>query len=468
MAVDRDMLSNLKGGLGLASKLVGRSFDEVTKAIGKGDDGDDVGHTGLYYASGHPTMSARPHLVFLEPQLAQRFNIKFLKGLTMSSAERAFVNSLGLIIIGQHQEALHRLTEATSTVRDSKVGLSDAFFTLGALRLHRGEFREAIMALKTGLLAQQGLGKTLSKYLPSFHVSIPLTPTSHFCLFPDLVGLNILLANALFQEGEVANALETLEQLLGLMPGEPNAVFFANLYRCQLGRYRDVFGSLSNLLADSNLQIASMIMLGMACHALDDSMTAREVYRKALERENTDPVLRCDLKHSLAAALEAEGWTEDARKELQAIYEQFPDYRPMLERFSVRSEKAATLSLRPQAAEESPPAPLEGPAKLEPKTERVSVEPSGPFILISSDGKKEIPVDRARLTIGREEGDIVLGGDTAASRLHAQLTLENERVFVEDLGSTNGTWVNQHRVGRKVELHRGDWLQVGETSFLLS
>ena len=62
----------------------------------------------------------------------------------------------------------------------------------------------------------------------------------------------------------------------------------------------------------------------------------------------------------------------------------------------------------------------------------------------------------------------MLGGDTAASRLHAQISQDEDgRVYVEDLGSTNGTWVNQHRVGRKVELHRGDWLQVGETTFQL-
>jgi pSer/pThr/pTyr-binding forkhead associated (FHA) protein len=97
----------------------------------------------------------------------------------------------------------------------------------------------------------------------------------------------------------------------------------------------------------------------------------------------------------------------------------------------------------------------------------LQTESTGPLTLYSSDGKKEIVLDRPVLTIGREEGDIVLGGDTAASRLHAQVTFEDGRVFVEDLGSTNGTWVNQHRVGRRVELHRGDWLQVGETSFQL-
>lgn len=467
--MDRDMFNNLKGGLGLAGRLVGRSFDEVTKAIGKGEDGADGGETGLYFVSGHPAMTARPRIAFLEPQLAQRFNINFLKGLTMSSSERAFIDALRLVLSHQHEDALRKLAEATGSSRDAKVGLTDAFFTLGALRVHRGEYRDAVTALKTGLLAQQGLGKTLVRYLPSFHVAVPLTPTSHFCLFPDLVGLNILLSCALFQEGETANALDTLEQLLGLMPGEPNAVFFANLYRCALGQHREVFSSLQKLLPDSNLQIACMVMLGQACHALDDPMTAREIFRKALEKEGTDPVLRCDLRHALAAALEVEGWTEEARKELDLIRSEFPDYRPMFERFSMPVESPVRA---PKPSQERKPEPTsnletaEDPPAL-PAHRTIREESTGPLTLVSSDGKKEIVLDKPILTIGREEGDVVLGGDTAASRLHAQVTFENGRVFVEDLGSTNGTWVNQHRVGRRVELHRGDWLQVGETSFQL-
>lgn len=467
--MDRDMFNNLKGGLGLASRLMGRSFDEVTKAIGKGEEGADGGETGLYFVSGNPSMSAKPRLGFLEPQLAQRFNINFLKGLTMSSSERAFVDSLRSVVSHRHEEALKKLAEATGSSRDAKVGLTDAFFTLGALRIHRGEYREAATALKTGLLAQQGLGKTLVRYLPSFHVAIPLTPTSHFCLFPDLVGLNLLLANALFHEGDAGAAVDTLEQLMGLMPGEPHAIFFANLYRCAQGRYRDVFTSLQRMLADSNLQMACMVMLGQACHQLDDPMTAREVFRKALEREGTDPLLRCDLRHALAEALEVEGWTEDARTERDKIHEEFPDYRPMLERFSVLQD-GVPRPPAPRAAKPDKPVEPSGennPAAPPQAARPLQEERSGPLMLVSSDGKKEIVLDKPILTIGREEGDVVLGGDTAASRLHAQVSVEDGRVYVEDLGSTNGTWVNQHRVGRKVELHRGDWLQVGETSFQL-
>ena len=466
------MLNNLKGGLGLASRLVGRSFQDVTKAIGKGEEGADGGETGLYFVSGHPVMSAKPRLGFLEPQLAQRFNINFLKNLTMSGGERAFVDSLRAVVSHQQDLALEKLKQATGSSRDPKLGLTDAFFTLGALRLSRGEYKEAASVLRPARLAQQGLGKTLFRYLPSFHVAIPLTPTSHFCVFPDTVGLNILLAVAQALDNDYTAAVETLEEFLALMPGEPHAVFFANLYRSALDRHRDVFSSLQRILPDSNLQIASVLLLGRACSELDDPMTARELFRKALEKEGIDPVLRCDLRHALAEALEVEGWTEEARNELSTIHQSYPDFQPLLTRFSITSPGEARTP-PPRAAEPTVPkvekedsdaqnkAPDSGPKSIQ-------VDNTGPLRLVSSDGKKDIVLEVGAVTIGREEGDIVLGSDTAASRLHAQVTLDDDgKVFVEDLGSTNGTWVNQHRVGRKVELHRGDWLQVGETTFQL-
>ena len=50
------------------------------------------------------------------------------------------------------------------------------------------------------------------------------------------------------------------------------------------------------------------------------------------------------------------------------------------------------------------------------------------------------------------------------SRLHCRFALEGDRLGVEDLGSTNGTWVN----GRKVEkapLTPGDTIKIGRVEF---
>ncbi|CAN0172314.1 unnamed protein product, partial [Phaeothamnion confervicola] len=69
------------------------------------------------------------------------------------------------------------------------------------------------------------------------------------------------------------------------------------------------------------------------------------------------------------------------------------------------------------------------------------------------------------VVIGREEGDIVLEGDSASSRVHARITFEEGEHWIEDLESTNGTWVNRHRIRKKVELHRGDTVDIGESRF---
>ena len=77
----------------------------------------------------------------------------------------------------------------------------------------------------------------------------------------------------------------------------------------------------------------------------------------------------------------------------------------------------------------------------------------------------EFPLEKKAVVIGREEGDIVLDGDQASSRAHARITYEENCYWVEDLGSTNGTWVNRHKIRRKVEIHRGDLLGIGSTHF---
>ncbi len=69
------------------------------------------------------------------------------------------------------------------------------------------------------------------------------------------------------------------------------------------------------------------------------------------------------------------------------------------------------------------------------------------------------------VTVGRAGGcAIAIADDTYVSTLHARVfrTPEGE-VRVEDLGSTNGTYVNRAKVGSAVALQRGDRLQVGNT-----
>ena len=68
------------------------------------------------------------------------------------------------------------------------------------------------------------------------------------------------------------------------------------------------------------------------------------------------------------------------------------------------------------------------------------------------------------LTIGRASGcQVALEDDKAVSQLHARLFRRDGRLYLEDLGSTNGTYLNAKKVTGPVALHRGDRLQVGRT-----
>jgi hypothetical protein len=68
------------------------------------------------------------------------------------------------------------------------------------------------------------------------------------------------------------------------------------------------------------------------------------------------------------------------------------------------------------------------------------------------------------LTIGRAGGcGITLSSDTFVSQVHARVFDRDGDLYVEDLGSTNGTYVNGAPVQAPTKLRRGDRVRVGQT-----
>jgi hypothetical protein len=73
-------------------------------------------------------------------------------------------------------------------------------------------------------------------------------------------------------------------------------------------------------------------------------------------------------------------------------------------------------------------------------------------------------LDSAPLTVGRgDPNDIELHGDEFASARHARVEPRRDGVWIEDIGSTNGTFVNGIRLDRPRRLAQGDVIRVGET-----
>ena len=80
----------------------------------------------------------------------------------------------------------------------------------------------------------------------------------------------------------------------------------------------------------------------------------------------------------------------------------------------------------------------------------------------------EFPLNSAPVTVGRGgQNDLVLTGDEFASARHARIEVRGDGAWVQDLDSTNGTYVNGARVAGAQRLDAGDVVRVGETDLLV-
>lgn len=71
------------------------------------------------------------------------------------------------------------------------------------------------------------------------------------------------------------------------------------------------------------------------------------------------------------------------------------------------------------------------------------------------------------LTVGRAAGCQVTIDDTYVSQIHARVFAREGQYLVEDLGSTNGTYLNRKKVSGPMVMQPGDQLQVGNTVMVL-
>jgi hypothetical protein len=106
-----------------------------------------------------------------------------------------------------------------------------------------------------------------------------------------------------------------------------------------------------------------------------------------------------------------------------------------------------------------------GAAEADEQRAKLGVRPAR-FVAVSGPGLQEgssIEVSES-MVVGRDaESGIRLDGDDFASTRHARIELRGGGVWVEDLGSTNGTFVNGAKVTRKRRLRAGDALRIGQT-----
>lgn len=126
--------------------------------------------------------------------------------------------------------------------------------------------------------------------------------------------------------------------------------------------------------------------------------------------------------------------------------------------FVARAVRAVYLELKP-AGSPAPkaPSPARAAARKGKAPRRVAV--------VEGDTLKGKSFELGdELTIGRAgKCHVVLGDDPYVSQVHARIFVKDGTVMVEDLGSTNGTYLNRRRITAPAEVQRGDRVKIGKT-----
>ena len=75
-------------------------------------------------------------------------------------------------------------------------------------------------------------------------------------------------------------------------------------------------------------------------------------------------------------------------------------------------------------------------------------------------------IDSLEVTLGRSQGTEMRINDVGVSRRHARVVREGASVFIEDMGSANGTFLNGDRLTNRLQLRDGDKITLGSTTIL--
>ena len=124
---------------------------------------------------------------------------------------------------------------------------------------------------------------------------------------------------------------------------------------------------------------------------------------------------------------------------------------------------AAAFPAAAPAPSAHPAAPASGPGGETASTENATR-------LVITSGQKagaEFPLGRDEITIGRSSDSAIIIRDDYTSTHHARLMLWNGRWMIQDLDSTNGTFLNGSRVTVPTPIPLGATVKVGATTFEL-
>ena len=131
--------------------------------------------------------------------------------------------------------------------------------------------------------------------------------------------------------------------------------------------------------------------------------------------------------------------------------------------FVFRAVRAVYMELRPTTARRAPAQRTAAPTPAKAPSRRSKKGPSRVAVVEGDRYKGKTFTLGDDLTIGRADKCTLVLDDAYVSQMHARIYPRGDGFVVEDLGSTNGTYLNRQRITSPAQLQRGDHIKIGKT-----
>ncbi len=131
--------------------------------------------------------------------------------------------------------------------------------------------------------------------------------------------------------------------------------------------------------------------------------------------------------------------------------------------FVWRAVRAVWVEVRPSSARQAPAQRAPAPTPSRPPPRKAKKGPARVTVIEGDRYKGKTFTLGDELTIGRSENCTLVLDDAYVSQMHARIFRRGDGFVAEDLGSTNGTYLNRQRITSGVQLQRGDRIKIGKT-----
>ena len=135
----------------------------------------------------------------------------------------------------------------------------------------------------------------------------------------------------------------------------------------------------------------------------------------------------------------------------------------------VRTDLLGTVTSKVRRGRNQPAAPVPPPRPVRPAKPAKPGRGTPRFLVVTEGGLSGMSIDLAdqQITMGRANDATLVLNDDYASTYHARIFPQDGQWLVEDLGSTNGTYLDRQKVVRPTPVPVGVPIRIGKTALEL-